>query len=591
MTSDAKQLVLGVDGGGTKTEWALYECGAGHNKLLREGRLPASNVKLVSEETLERILRSTPTEADAVGVFLAGCGTDKERKRLDQIARAIWPAANVFVGSDRDSGFATAFEDGDGIAVIAGTGSAVHGRHGERREKAGGWGQLLGDRGSGYDLGMRGLRSCLRVHDLEDRTTDLARAILHRLKLNSLDELVNWAKDADKLAVAKLAPVVFERAAAGDRDVAGLLTEGARRLAEYVRVVAHRLALPEPTVRLLGGLFIHYPRYVEMFTEQLEPMVPGALVEVCDRSAAHGAAWLAGCRGLDQPAAPAPVEAAASEPELSRALTEQVNPRSLQLDRLPLQDLVDLFIAEEEYVMQAMEKSRKELAEAVSLATNALRHGGRLFYVGAGTSGRLGVLDASEIPPTFGASPDLVQGIIAGGLDALHLAVEGAEDRFASGELAVSERGVTASDVVCGLTASGRTPFVLGALTQARQTGAGTILITCNPARTRTVPAWEVEIDLATGPELVTGSTRLKAGTATKLALNTISTCVMVRLGKVRGNLMIDVHASNAKLRDRAARMVSRILRIGYEQAWADLERHDWKVRACLEAAEAPAAK
>jgi len=586
MSNDAKQLVLGVDGGGTKTEWALYECEAHHSTLLREGRLPASNVKIISEPALIRLLRDLPAEATRVGVFLAGCGTDRERKRLDQIARDIWPHAHVVVGSDRDSGFATAFEKGDGIAVIAGTGSAVQGRRGQQRVKVGGWGQLLGDRGSGYDLGMRGLRSCLRISDLEDRTTDLARAILAELKLNSLDELVNWAKDADKLSVAKLTPVVFRVAEKGDRAVTEILRLGAGRLAEYVRVASHRLEMPRPTVKLMGGLFTHYPVYVEMLRDQLEPMLPGARLEVCDRSAAFGAAWLA----CEQCAESAEDTLPSTPPErsdsLSLATTEQINPRSIHLDRLPAQDLVDLFIAEEEWVNRALDQCRKPLADAVSLVTATLKKGGRLFYVGAGTSGRLGVLDASEIPPTFSAPPEQIQGIIAGGLDALHRAVEGAEDRSGEGRLAVISRGVGPGDVVCGIAASGRTPFVLGALAEARKIGAATILLTCNPARSRTLPAWDTEIDLPTGPELVAGSTRLKAGTATKLALNIISTCTMVRLGKVRGNLMIDVHASNDKLRDRAARLVSSVLDLPYEQSWTELERHDWKVRDVIEAAE-----
>ena len=176
-----------------------------------------------------------------------------------------------------------------------------------------------------------------------------------------------------------------------------------------------------------------------------------------------------------------------------------------------------------------------------------------------------------------------MQGIIAGGATALHSAVEGAEDQAEAGALAVTERGVAASDVVCGITASGRTPFVFGALSRARELGAKTILLTCNPARSRTDDQrYDVAIDLATGPELVTGSTRLKAGTATKIALNIISTCSMIRLGKVRDNLMVDVHVSNAKLRDRAARLVSEVRGCSYDEARAALEVANWNVRAAI---------
>jgi N-acetylmuramic acid 6-phosphate etherase len=265
---------------------------------------------------------------------------------------------------------------------------------------------------------------------------------------------------------------------------------------------------------------------------------------------------------------------------LATASTEQSNPRSTDLEKQSTAELVDLFIGEEPKITEALSARRTQLVAAVDLVSAALVAQGRLFYVGAGTSGRLGVLDASEIPPTFGAPPELVQGIIAGGATALHRAVEGAEDQPEAGALAVLERGVKRGDVVCGISASGRAPYVLGALARAHQLGARTILLSCNP--TRTVTGWDVEIDLPTGPELVTGSTRLKAGTATKVVLNILSTCAMVRLGRVKGNSMVDLHISNAKLRDRGVRLVSQELKISYEEATARLEQAGWNVRAAL---------
>ena len=269
-------------------------------------------------------------------------------------------------------------------------------------------------------------------------------------------------------------------------------------------------------------------------------------------------------------------------PELAAAATEQGNARSAHLDTMTGAEIVDLFVREEECVNAALAARREELTTAVETVGAALQAGGRLFYVGAGTSGRLGVLDASEIPPTFGAPPELVQGIIAGGATALQRAVEGAEDQSGAGALAALERGVRAGDVVCGITASGRTPFVLGALARARLLGARTILLTCNPARATADEKWDVEIDLPTGAEIVTGSTRLKAGTATKVALNLLSTAAMVRLGRVRGNRMIDLGISNEKLRDRGTRIVAETLGVPYAEARARLERAGWNVRACL---------
>jgi N-acetylmuramic acid 6-phosphate etherase len=215
------------------------------------------------------------------------------------------------------------------------------------------------------------------------------------------------------------------------------------------------------------------------------------------------------------------------------------------------------------------------------MVTKALQQDGRLYYVGAGTSGRLGVLDASEIPPTFGASAETVQGIMAGGVTALHRSVEGAEDERGAGALAIDERGVAAADIVCGISASGRTPFVLGALAEAKKRGAQTMLLTCNPEGVHG-EGIDLEIDLETGPEILTGSTRLKAGTATKIALNILSTGAMVALGKVRGNLMVDLAASNAKLRDRATRLVSELGRCDYAEACERLEKNGWNLRAAL---------
>jgi N-acetylmuramic acid 6-phosphate etherase len=305
-----------------------------------------------------------------------------------------------------------------------------------------------------------------------------------------------------------------------------------------------------------------------------------ARVAMSEQSPELGAAWLAS-QMEERPVVSIAPRGVDTE-NLARALTEQRNPRSENLEKLSAAELVELFVEEESFVQEALRKEIASLARAIEMVTKSLRGGGRLFYVGAGTSGRLGVLDASEIPPTFSAPPDMVQGIIAGGAAALSRSVEGAEDDRGNGALAIEERGVTAADVVCGITASGRAPFVIGALTEAKKRGAQTILLTCNPERAR-LEGCDLEIDLATGPELLTGSTRLKAGTATKIALNLISTGAMVALGKVRGNLMIDLTISNMKLRDRAIRLVAEIAKCDAREAAQRLELHHWNVRAALE--------
>ena len=241
--------------------------------------------------------------------------------------------------------------------------------------------------------------------------------------------------------------------------------------------------------------------------------------------------------------------------DLSKLTTEQRNKRTRNADKLSVLAIVDLINSEDARVIRAVRSQRRKIAAVVDLVTEAFKAGGRLFYVGAGTSGRLGVLDAAECPPTFGTDPQMVQGIIAGGEPALVRSVEGAEDRPEFGAQAIEAKGVRKNDVLVGIAASGRTPFVEGALAHARGLGIRTVLITC--AKAPDAARWaDILINPMTGPEVVTGSTRMKAGTATKLILNTITTAAMIRLGKVYGNLMVDLRATNDKLRDRAQRIV-----------------------------------
>lgn len=577
------EKILGVEGGGTKTSWVLVERTASELRILDQGRLAPANFRLATPGELHRMLQELPKEISRAGVFLAGCGTEEDRHSLTRLCAEIWPQAKIVVGSDRDSGLAAAFGNGDGIVVNAGSGASVTGRRDKRIENAGGWGHILGDVGGGYYLSLQALRLILREYDLHRGEVQFTTRVLRALSLNNLDELVRWAQTADKMEVAMLAPVVFEAAAGGDARVMEIIEEGARVLCEYTEAVATRLHALAPKVVLLGGLFQRDSLYNHAFRRRLKKALPDARVANSERAPEIGSAWLA-AEMQSWPeirAEPTPEKIDV----LAAALTEQRNPRSENLDKMNARDLVKLFIEEEKFVEEALRAIAVDLARAVELVADSLRKDGRLFYVGAGTSGRLGVLDASEIPPTFGASPDLVQGIIAGGAPALHRSVEGAEDETSNGALAIDRRGVKAADVVIGITASGRTPFVLGALARAKSLGAKTVLLTCNPARESHVGGLDLAVDLAVGPEILTGSTRLKAGTATKIALNIISTGAMVSLGKVRGNLMIDLNTTSSKLRDRATRMVAELTELDYNSARMRLEEAGWDLRAALKKA------
>ncbi|MDB9493493.1 N-acetylmuramic acid 6-phosphate etherase [Spirulina major CS-329] len=262
-------------------------------------------------------------------------------------------------------------------------------------------------------------------------------------------------------------------------------------------------------------------------------------------------------------------------------LTEQNNPNSQTLDQLSAVELVDLFNQEDARTLDAIAAARLDLAAAIDLTAAALAAGGRLFYVGAGTSGRLGVLDAAECPPTFCTPPELVQGILAGGAGAMFKSSEALEDRAEDGAAAIADHGITAQDVVVGITAGGTTPYVHGALGKARSQGAKTIFLACVPAEQ--VPCEvDVNLRLLVGPEILAGSTRLKAGTVTKLALNILSTSVMVKLGKVYGNRMIDVAVTNTKLRDRALRILQDLTDLDRPAAEALLDASGQWVKLAL---------
>jgi N-acetylmuramic acid 6-phosphate etherase len=263
-------------------------------------------------------------------------------------------------------------------------------------------------------------------------------------------------------------------------------------------------------------------------------------------------------------------------------VTEHRNPRTQQIDLADPLGIVDLMNAEDQEVPRVVATQREQIARAITTAETAFRAGGRLFYVGAGTSGRLGVLDASECPPTFGTPPDMVQGIIAGGVAALTAAQEGAEDNLEQARIDLGARGVRAGDFVVGIAASGTTPYVRVALEHAKSVGAHTAIVACSPPPAATLAAADIAIVAITGPEVVTGSTRLKAGTATKLILNMITTGAMIRLGKTFGNLMVDLRATNVKLTDRSERIVSEVSGVERAEARELLARAGGSVKLAI---------
>lgn len=580
----------------------------------------------LDDPALVRLFRSLALqlpEPVALGIGMAGARTPADHQRIRTAAAQVWPGTPCYACSDLETGLMAAEELLPGasagrkraqakqpaarVLVLSGTGSCCFGRAADGTTvRVGGWGHILGDKGSGYDIGLSALQAVVRAYDVQGRWPRLGQRFLRALALNEPEDLVPWAQQAAKKDVAALAVEVFDAWAGADPIADQVLRAAAERLAQDGAACARRLTQPGAPVQFVfaGSVLVKQPRFVALVSRLLRRRWPGARTVCLKRESVWGAVQLAwqlvpgaapGPAALAnaQPERPQPVADAPLVPPLESVLqspTEQRNPRSMHLDRMPLADAVELMIDEERHIMATLRRHRDGIVQAIRLIVRALRRGGRLFYVGAGTSGRLGALDASECPPTFNVSPDTVQAIIAGGHTALWTSIEGAEDDVVAGGHAIEFRGVSRNDVVVGIAASGRTPFVWGALQAAQRRGATTILLCFNPHLQ--VPAQarpDLVLSLDVGPEVLTGSTRLKAGTATKLVLNMFSTLAMVQLGKVRSNLMIDLKPTNAKLQDRAVRIVQALTGVDQAAARHALEQSGWRIRdACARLGRKP---
>ncbi len=590
---------LGIEGGGTKTTALAatadgrivrrVQCGPGNIRLLRADGL----TKLFSE-----IAKALPAPS-AIGIGLAGVRTPADEANALAAVRSVWGETPAVVTHDLRIALRAArtpIDRGARILVLSGTGSCCYGENArEQTAKVGGWGHLLGDIGSGYDIALRGLRAAIFHYDRHQLWTRLGTNLLRALALNAPEAFIDWAQDQNKAAIAQLAPAIFDAATAGDALAKEVLRNVAADLARDAVICAGRLSGPaEPAVFVMAGSVLQrQPAFARAIGRQIQAERPHSRITILDREGAWGAAQLAIERAQQKPSAKpaAPKSAARPEPSLyvpefdpRLSPTEQRNPKSTKLDRLTIPAAVSLMMDADAEIVPALRQERQAIERAVRLASASLSRAGRILYVGAGTSGRLGVLDSSECPPTFRASPEMVQGIIAGGQTALWRAAEGAEDDGAAGAAAIAHRQVAGNDTVIGIAASGRTPFVWGALAEAKKRGARTILVCFNPAL-KIAPGHKPDVVIAPnlGPEILTGSTRLKCGTATKLILNMISTLAMVRLGKVASNLMVDLNPSNVKLRDRAIRIVSDLRKCSATEAEAALEKHRWVVKDALQ--------
>jgi N-acetylmuramic acid 6-phosphate etherase len=409
------------------------------------------------------------------------------------------------------------------------------------------------------------MEEVFRVRDREGKAPKLAAALLAHAGAADLDRLVREVyRQKGKEWLAGFAPVVLRAAEKRDRCAGWAVKEAAGELAERAGELARRMGVKRPQWALTGGLFQN-ALYRGMFTRALQKSCPGGRVVLLRTPGEVGAARMV------EPILLVGEKEVRREPlvKVEELPTERANPRSRGSHKKSVTQLVRRFVEEEAFTVRALNGAKKDIGRAAELVFRALKKGGRMIYVGAGTSGRLGVLDASEMPPTFHSPPEQVQAILAGGPEAIFRAQEGAEDDADAGARSVVERRIGRRDVLVGLTASGRTPFVHGALTQGSKAGASTILVTAHPK-------WKPEsggirpnvvIRLNVGPELIAGSTRLKAGTVTKMVCNILSSVAMIRLGRVYDNLMVHVVPSNEKLKARAIRLVRMLTKVGVEEA------------------------
>ncbi len=592
---------LGIESGGTRTT-ALLAPG-GDQPCLRAEFGPA-NLRLLDDEALAQHFTSiaafcqqpqAPLAGLAIG--MAGARTEADRERIRAAAAKVWPNVPCYATNDLETALAAGATASHSkaaaqVLILSGTGSCCFGRMPDNRTaRIGGWGHVIGDKGSGYEIGLRGLKAAVHHLDRDGQWSRLGQNLLQALLLNEPEDLIDWAKSASKPDISALAIEVFAAAAKGDKIAAAILEAAAESLAEDGVHCARKLVKPGAPVRFLlaGSVLLQQPGFAGRVRARLRRLWPGAAVAPLQRESVWGALELA----RENFGSGHEPWAAAREADLNHGLTpvarglsptEERNPRSRKLDQLSVARAVTLMIDEESRIGIALRAERRKIQRSVEIVVAAFRRGGRLFYVGAGTSGRLGVLDAAECPPTFRVPPERVQGIIAGGQEALWRSIEGAEDSSQGGAAAIAYRGVNGRDVVVGIAASGRTPFVWGALNAAKKLGARTILLCFNP-NLKIAKAIRPDVVIApdVGPEVLTGSTRLKSGTATKIVLNTLTTLAMVRMGKVVSNLMVDLNASNRKLRERAVRIVQAVTGADAIAAQAALEKCKWIVKSACQ--------
>jgi N-acetylmuramic acid 6-phosphate etherase len=575
--------IVAIEGGATHCTAGLYTADGELVETFQGGPCnPIAYGLEASAASLVVLARDMMEGRSGTACAYVGSAGVVNRAYCETLARALCEEAEMteaLVASDLHPMLYANAQGKAGILVIAGTGSNVLAQDDAGKLlQIGGRGTLLGDEGSGYAIGARALRAAAHAVDETGPATTLVRALMEATGVVDFEDLVPWGASAKKADVAKLSLVAWQCAEAGDAVAAECIEAEATELARHAVTAARRMNLPDGTpVFGQGGLFHHGGYYRDRFTRALVggpnltfslPTCRGHEAVLALRHLDHLPDW-AGHWTRGQTAGV----------ETALPMTERSDTDAPTLDSLDGAGIVARMCAADATVPGAVARQAAALARAVDLAATALEAGGRIIYVGAGTSGRLGVLDASECPPTFGTDPSRVLGVIAGGERALRESVEGAEDNTAAGCSNLMELNVDSRDFVVGIAASGSTTYTLAALDHAQSVGAATALLCCNPAAKAEV---DVLIAIDTGPEVLTGSTRLKAGTATKLALNIISTGAMALSGYVYAGLMVRMRPVNKKLIGRAQRIVAAICDTDMDRAANLLEAAEQDIAVAI---------
>lgn len=578
------QYILGIDGGGTKTLGRLQHIDSGDIFEQLGGQSSLTNDFEGACVTIMQLIESLMAKADCkaqdivVVMGLAGGGNQSQVTRLKR--RLALPFAALDVYNDARTSLFGA-NNGEPVAMVAlGTGSVGARLDDKGKEHyVGGWGFPIGDEGGGAKLGYHGIQILLReLDDFNKPKSKLGEYLMAQLGPKK-DDILNFLRNAKPAEYAKFSHKIFDLANScyASWNLVKQHAEQAEALIRQARAqqnipVVLMGGLAEPTYKYLS------PEILDFCQLQVGSSIDGACLLAKQKLANLGqsdATQGDNSDSIEQD------EKAQLLTELNQMVSEERNPNTMDIDQLSSEQILKQINHEDAQVANAITPCLPQIAQAVDYIVEGFQNGGRLVYIGAGTSGRLGILDAVECPPTFSVNHEQVVGIIAGGNQAIYKAVEGAEDSTTLGQKDLEQIDFGANDVLVGIAASGRTPYVIGALDYAKSLGAKTVSISCNPGSILSRYA-DANICPVVGPEVLTGSTRMKSGTAQKLVLNMLSTAAMIRNGKSYQNLMVDVNASNEKLYARAIRIVMQATECDRQTAETALENTNYKAKLAI---------